>query len=125
MGSKIGRINELSKLCLKKAQKIVAPKNGGDFNDCLPYENSYGEPAFTSSNREQALNYFLVVSAAGAATALLSTFTVESATAGFAVVSAAGVAVESALGASGVPSPLLQAVKAAAITRAKSTFFIF
>ena len=87
-------------------------------------KNSYGEPAFSSSNLEPAPNYFLaVVSAAGFAVVSAAGFTVVS-TAGFAVVSTGAVVVLSVFGAS-VDSPLLQAVKAAAITRAKSTFFIF
>ena len=108
-------------------QKNVAPKNRGDFNDCLPYENSYIEPV-ESSKQQTGLNYFLITE---------STFLVKESTA-FTVestVTAIGVALakESAVAAAAIESVFtvavvsaeLQAAKAAAITNTKRIFFIF
>jgi hypothetical protein len=45
-------------------KKNVAPKNRGDFNDCLPYETLILNRLCFNKQPGRLLNYFLVVSAA-------------------------------------------------------------
>jgi hypothetical protein len=113
--------------------KVDAPKNRGDFNDCLPYENLYIVPVIIfkqSGNRHY--NYLAFFAEESIFLAEESIFlTAESI---FLLVESTGVTtvesifttvVESVLVSVLVSVPLLQAVKAAAITHTKSTFFIF
>ena len=110
----------------KRFKKVDAPKNRGVFNDCLPYENSYINPAIITSNLAGCVNYFLTESITALAESMVdfaeSMVTLaESITAE--AESTVAVAVESVV--VDVEAESLQAAKVAAIANTNNTFFIF
>jgi len=117
----------------RNTTKVDAPKNRGDFNDCLPYENLYIEPVinFKQSGNWFDNNYFFAAesiffAAESILLAALSIFaTAESTTAGIAALIESAVLAESAEAVAEVSAELLQATNEVAIAKTKSNFFIF
>jgi hypothetical protein len=109
--------------------KVDAPKNRGDFNDCLPYENLYIKPVFFKQCNRSDNYFFLVLSIFLAAVSIFaaaeSIFLAAVSIAGIAALIESAVFAESIEVVAGVSVELLQAVKDAAIANTKSTFFIF
>jgi len=101
--------------------KNVAPKNRGDFNDCLPYENSYINPAILQATTLD-LNYFLIVSVVTVVLTVESVTTIaESGATGVTIVVESVVLTSSTF----LSSPLEQDANDAATTANTNNFFIF
>jgi hypothetical protein len=106
-------------------------RTGATLTIACHMKNSYFNRFWVNKQSEPGNNYFLVVSAAGLAVVSAiflvvsaAALAAESAAAAAAAESAATLAKESAFTA-GASEAELQAAKAAAIAKTKSTFFIF
>ena len=105
----------------ESGRKVDAPKNRGDFNDCLPYENSYINPAILQATALE-LNYFLIVSVVTVVLTVESVTTIaESGATGVTIVVESVVETSSTF----LSSPLEQDANDAATTANTNNFFIF
>ncbi len=105
----------------KLFKKVDAPKNRGVINDCLPYENSYINPASLQAMKPDQ-NYFLVESTVTVVFTVVSVTTiVVSAGTGVTTVVVSEVITSSTF----FSSPLEQDANVAATTANTNNFFIF